>query len=220
MLAMSLFGDGEHALFNEHSRIVDGFKQKSDPPSIVALAFYLPGPALKRALLDLDVIARTQRGRFKPHKPILRAPRANAGDNLLINRNRCPAGAHHREHSSRVAHGLQLFARTEASEEISGEERFDHAPPAPPDEPLFPKLRQENFGAKRAEIVCRKRLSTRLRMDNEPVALLPTIHLEGRRASSPLRAETCAPPKRNSKTQANSSIARERPVEDLFRRCI
>jgi hypothetical protein len=197
---MSLFSDREHALFDEHSRIVDGFKQKSDTPGIVALAFYLPGPALKRALLDLDVIARTQRGRFKPHKPILRAPRANAGDNLLINRNRCPASAYHREHSSRVAHGLQLFAGTEASEEISGKERFDHGPPATPDNPLFAKLRQKNFRAKRADIVCRKRLSTRFRMDNEPVALLPTIHLEGRRASSPLRAETCARRKKQQDT--------------------
>jgi hypothetical protein len=86
-----LCGDGQGAPFDEHTRVVDGLKQKSNTPGIVAFPFYPPGPALKRALLDLDVIARCKRRRFEPHIPILRAPRANAGDNLLINRNGCPA---------------------------------------------------------------------------------------------------------------------------------
>ena len=57
-----LCGDrGERALFDDHSRVVDGFKQESDSPAIVALALDLADPALKRALLDLDVIARSNR---------------------------------------------------------------------------------------------------------------------------------------------------------------
>jgi hypothetical protein len=75
-------------------------------------------------------------------------------------------------------------ARTEASKEISRKERLDDRSPAT-NEPLFAQLRQENLWAERADIVGRKRLPARFGVDNEPIRLLPRIHLEGQRASPP-----------------------------------
>ena len=68
--------------------------------------------------------------------------------------------------------------------------------------PLFAQPGQENLRTQRADVVRRHRLPTRFRMDSEPIPLVPKIHLEGRRASSPLQAETCARNKR----------ARRRPI--------
>jgi len=176
--------------------MVNSFKQEGYAPAIVALPFDLADPSLERSFLNLDVVATLQLRRLEPHTSIRFAARANAGDNFFIDLNRDPAGAHYPEHASSVAHCFQCFARSEPGEEISGEKRFDHCPPAAPDKPFLAKLRQENFKDKRADGVRRERLSTMFRMDNKPVALLPTIHLKGRRASSPLRTHTCAREKR------------------------
>jgi hypothetical protein len=214
-----LCGDGQGAPFDEHPRVMDRFKQKRDTPAIVALAFDLADPPFKGSFLDLDEVAPPYRERSQPHKAILGATRTNVGDDLVIDRNGSPSGAHDREHAPGVAHRFQRFTRTKTSKEISGKERLDHRSPATPDDSLFAQPGQENLRTQRADVVRSHRLPTRFRMDSEPIPLLPKIHLEGRRASSPLQAETCAR-KKDSKTQANSLMEHDAPVENLFRRCV
>lgn len=192
----------ERTPFHEHSRVVDGFEQKSDSPAVIALALDLADPALKWALLDLDAIALAKRGSLKAHKSIRRAARANAGDNFVIHRNRDPAGAQHRKDASCVTNRFERFAWTEASKEISGKERLDDGPPAAPDDPLFAQLRQENLGPQRADVLGRDRLPARFGVDDEPVRLLPRIHLEEGAASD----RTCAISGKPSIAQANSTM--------------